>query len=64
MCRDCRHWKRSESHTDHGTLFAPCWLKPDRIVSDKRAPGGNVEQGYVMAGDYVCGSYRKMEVAA
>ncbi len=59
MCRDCSHWKRREMFTSHGLQFAPCTLKPDRMVTDKRDPRGVVEQAYVMQDSYACGRFEK-----
>ena len=54
MCRDCRHWRRGEARDDFGTYFAPCALKPDVTVRDKRLPGGLDVQAYLVSETYDC----------
>jgi hypothetical protein len=54
MCRDCRHWRRHEARDDYGVLFAPCALKPDVMVRDKRMPNGVDVQAYVTSESYRC----------
>lgn len=61
MCKDCAHWKRSEAYETRGLRFAPCVLKPDAVVRDSRAPGGYVEQAYVMQGTYECARFVETE---
>jgi hypothetical protein len=53
MCRDCPHWKRNEAFTDHGR-WAPCALKPDKVVQDRRMPVGMERQAYVTSETYEC----------
>lgn len=54
MCRDCRHWKAEEAFLERETRFAPCALKPDRLVPDRRLPGGKAFQAYVASETYEC----------
>ena len=57
MCKDCRHWKRHEGYVAMDLVFAPCALKPDRVVPDRRDPRGWVEQAYATQDTYECGRY-------
>lgn len=58
MCQECQHWKRYEAFNDRGIDFAPCALKPDRVVMDRRVPGGTDWQAYVTSATFECGSFR------
>ena len=61
MCIDCQHWKRREAFEADGLVFAPCTLKPDRMVQDKRVAGGRTEQAYRTQSTYECRRYEKAE---
>ncbi len=54
MCRDCPHWRRLAGWRAPDGDFAPCALKPDRYVDDRRAPGGKTLQAYVTSATYLC----------
>ena len=61
MCRDCQHWSTREAFTEHGTRFAPCALKPDRVVADSRVAGGKVLQAYVAGETYECPRFERVD---
>ena len=53
MCRDCQHWDERAAYSDY-VRFAPCRLKPDTNVKDRRVPRGYTEQRYRMSETYEC----------
>lgn len=57
MCQDCVYWQRAQAHRSNGLLFAPCALKPDTVVRDRRMPRGLDLQAYVTAAAYVCAKF-------
>lgn len=57
MCRDCRHWITREAFDSQGLRFAPCALKPDRIVKDRRTPTGTDLQAYVTEAGFECAQF-------
>lgn len=61
MCADCRYWLTREAFEDHGLRFAPCALRPDRVVTDKRVPGGKVLQAYATQDTYACAKFERPE---
>lgn len=63
MCRECRFRKTAEAFTDRGVSYAPCSLRIDRWVPDKRRPEGRDWQAYVMTEDYVCSAFESKTVS-
>lgn len=57
MCATCKHWERHRSFVEHDTRFAPCALRPDMTVPDRRTPSGREVQAYVMSETYECGKF-------
>lgn len=54
MCADCQHWKRREAFEAQGLQFAPCALRPDVLVRDRRFEGERDLQAYVTQSTYRC----------
>ena len=63
MCKDCRHWKTFEGFESHGLRFAPCALKPDKVIQDRRVHGGRDLQSYVTEATYECAKFQSQGVA-
>ena len=63
MCRDCRHWRVERVIIADGIAFAPCALKPDKLVRDRRTRDGLEEQTYRMASTYVCKQFSAQETS-
>lgn len=57
MCRDCQHWRRRAAYEEYGIRWAPCALKPDHVVVDRRVPGGKESVGYVTDAIYTCSRF-------
>lgn len=60
MCKTCKFWQVAEAYDAAGIMVAPCALKPDMMVKDRRVPGGLILQAYVTQDDYECVRYEKV----
>jgi hypothetical protein len=54
LCSTCKHWLKEQSFLHGSTRFAPCALKPDKMVKDTRLISKTVEQNYRTSWTYTC----------
>lgn len=58
-CASCRYWWGHSAFKDNsGTRYAPCDLKPDKVVRDRRYPSRTDVQSYLCSETYSCPAFR------